>query len=202
MKKKSTFKTNIIYGVLAIVPVAVIFLLLIKVVEILDKITEPLGLESYLGASLAIVIGILLMLIVCYVIGALVRTGVGSWTFERLEKSLLEKVPGYPIISSALKGFAADQTAYPSALVDLFGSGASVLCFVMEENDNGSMTIFVPSSPAITVGTVYIVDRSRVSILDAAARDLADCISQWGVGSRRVVGSQPLIKPDIQGAKG
>jgi len=36
----------------------------------------------------------------------------------------------------------------------------------MEENDNGSMTVFVPSSPAITVGTVYIVKRSRVTILE------------------------------------
>ena len=198
MKNKSTFKTNIIYGVLVIVPLSVIFLLLFKVVEILDKIAKPLGLESYLGASLAVVIGILIVLIACYVIGALVRTGVGSWSFERLEKSLLEKIPGYPIISSALKGFAADETAYPSALVDLFGSGVSVFCFVMEENDNGSMTIFVPSSPAITVGTVYIVDRSRVTILDATARDLADSISQWGVGSRKVIGSQPLNKSDIQ----
>ena len=197
-KRKSRFKINIIYGVLVIVPVAVIFLLLFKVVEILDKVAKPLGLESYLGASLAVVIGILIVLTVCYVIGALVRTGVGSWSFERLEKSLLEKIPGYPIISRALKGFAADETAYPSALVDLFGSGASVLCFVMEENDNDRMTIFVPSSPAITVGTVYIVNRSRVTILETAARDLADCISQWGVGSRMVVGSQPLEKSDIQ----
>jgi uncharacterized membrane protein len=67
----------------------------------------------------------------------------------------------------------------------------------MEENDNGSVTVFVPSSPAITVGTVYIVDRSRVTILEASTMEIADCISQWGIGSRKIIGKQHLEKSEI-----
>lgn len=36
-KSKSVFKTNAIYGLLVLVPTAIIFLLLVKVVEILEK---------------------------------------------------------------------------------------------------------------------------------------------------------------------
>ena len=196
-KKPSMFKTNIIYGVLVIVPLGVIFLFLSKIVEILEKVAKPLGLESYFSTSIAIIIGLLLLLIICFVIGVLVRTGFGTWSFERLENKVLKQIPGYQIISRALKGFAAEETAYPKALVHLLGSEAAVLGFVMEENDNGSVTVFVPSSPAITVGTVYIVNRSRVTILEASTMEIADCISQWGIGSRKIIGKQHLEKSEI-----
>ncbi|MCP4622855.1 MAG: hypothetical protein GY850_04915 [bacterium] len=48
-KTKSVFRTNIIYGVLVLVPLAVIVLLLAKIVEILEKIAEPLQLQSATG---------------------------------------------------------------------------------------------------------------------------------------------------------
>ena len=196
-KKLSMLKTNIIYGVLVIVPLAVIFLFLSKIVEILEAVAKPLGLESYFSAGLAVIIGLLLLLIVCFVIGVLVRTAIGTWSFERFENKVLKQIPGYQIISQALKGFAAEETAYPKALVHLLGSEAAVLGFVMEEKDNGSMTVFVPSSPAITVGSVYIVDRSRVTILEASTMELADCLSQWGIGSRKILSKQHLGKSEI-----
>ena len=197
MKKKlSLFKTNIIYGVLVIVPLAVIILFLSKIIEILQKIAKPLGLESYLSASLVVIIGFLLLLTICFVIGMLVRTSIGAYSFERLENKVLKQIPGYQIISRALKGFAAEETAYPKALVRLLGSEAAVLGFVMEENDDGSVTVFVPSSPAITVGGVFIVDRSRVTILQASTMEIVDCLSQWGIGSRKILGKQHLERSE------
>jgi hypothetical protein len=77
------------------IPLAVIFLFLSKIVEILEKISKPLGLESYFSASLAVIIGLLLLLTVCFFIGVLVRTSIGVWSFERLENKVLKQIPGY-----------------------------------------------------------------------------------------------------------
>jgi len=66
----------------------------------------------------------------------------------------------------------------------------------MEGNDNGSVTVFVPSSPAITVGTVYIVKRSRVTILEAGTMEIAVCLSQWGIGSRKILDTQHSEKSE------
>jgi len=66
----------------------------------------------------------------------------------------------------------------------------------MEGNDNGSVTVFVPSSPAITVGTVYIVKRSRVTILEAGTMEIADGLSQWGIGSRKILDKQHFEKSE------
>ena len=52
---RSTLGT-VVYGLLIIVPVAIIFLLLVKMTEILEKVATPLGLESNFGAAIALVI--------------------------------------------------------------------------------------------------------------------------------------------------
>ena len=79
MKKPGySFKTNLVYGLVVIVPLAVLVLLIAKVVEILQTIALSLKLETTVGAGLAIVIALLLLLLVCLGIGAMVRTKIGT----------------------------------------------------------------------------------------------------------------------------
>ena len=187
-KTKSVFKTNIIYGVLVLVPLAVIVLLLAEIVEILEKIAEPLQLQTATGVIGAVILALLLVLSICFIVGAMVRTRLGAWSFERFERKILFQIPGFAIISNALKGFADKRTAYRAALVQLYGPGTGVLGFVMEENDNGSVTVFIPSVPTVTMGSLHIVDRERVTMLEAGSIDVTNCISQWGIGSQKILG--------------
>ena len=189
---KSVFRTNVIYGVLVLVPLAVIVLLLAKIVEILEKIAEPLNLQSYNSVIGAVILAVALVLTLCFVVGAFVRTRLGSWSLERFERTILKQIPGYEIISNALKGFAEKKTAYRAALVQLYGPGTGVLGFVMEENDNGNVTVFVPSVPTLTLGSLHVVDRDRVTMLEAGSIDVTNCISQWGIGSQKILGSISL----------
>ena len=191
-KNKSVFRTNVIYGVLVLVPLAVIVLLLAKIVEILEKIAAPLNLQSYTSVIGAVILAVALVLTLCFVVGAFVRTRLGSWSLERFERTILSQIPGYAILSNALKGFAEKKTAYRAALVQLYGPGTGVLGFVMEENDNGSITVFVPSVPTLTMGSLHVVDRERVTMLEAGSIDVTNCISQWGIGSRKILGSSQL----------
>jgi uncharacterized membrane protein len=188
-KSKSVFRTNVIYGLLVLVPAAIIFLLLVKIVEILENMAAPLNLESSTNVVVAILLGLLLLLLICFVVGAFVRTRIGSWSLERLEGKILNQIPGYAIISNMLRGFAEKRTAYPAAMVRLYGPGTAVLGFIMEENENGSLTVFVPSAPALTVGSLHVVDRERVTILEAGFMDVTNCISQWGIGLQNILGT-------------
>ena len=188
-KSKTVFRTDVVYGLLVLVPAAIIFLLLAKIVEILEKMAVPLNLESNTSVVVAIMLGLLLLLLLCFVVGAFVRTQIGSWSLERLERKILNQIPGYEIISNVLKGFAEKRTAYPAAMVRLYGPGTAVLGFIMEENENGSLTVFVPSAPTLTVGSLHVVDRERVTILEAGSMDVTNCISQWGIGLQNILGS-------------
>jgi uncharacterized membrane protein len=191
-KTQSVFRTNVIYGLLVLIPSAIIVLLLAKIVEILETIAKPLNLQSAISVIGAIILALLLVLLLCFVVGAFVRTKLGSWSLERFERTILKQIPGYEIISNALKGFAEKRTAYRAALVRLYGPGTAVLGFVMEENDNGSVTVFVPSVPTLTVGSLHVVDRARVTMLEAGSIDVTNCISQWGIGSQKILGGSHL----------
>ena len=179
---------NITYGLLVIIPVAVIFLLISRLTTFLEKIAEPLGLNKLIGAALAVAVTIVLILLVSFLIGLIVRAII---TFEKFEGLVLTRIPGYEIVSNVVKGFVNKETAYQPALVQLYGPGTGVYAFIIEEHDNGLVTVFVPSSPALTVGGIHIVKKELLTLLDASAGDITNCLSNWGTGSNELVGQLP-----------
>ena len=187
-KSKNWFRTNLGYGLVVIVPLAVVLLLLAKVVELLQKAAAAMELESALGASVAIVLAIVLVLLACVAVGAIVRTRLGTLSFKKVEQVLLQHLPGYELLGNILKGFAKDQSAYPAVMLQLHGPGTAVFGLVMEEQDNGVLVVFVPSAPALTVGSVHVVERDRVTFLETNPVEMVNCISQWGVGADKALG--------------
>lgn len=190
MKEKSGHSTasTIIYGLFILLPTAIIFLLLVKITEILEKIAAPLGLESNFGAAIALILAIVVaLLVVCmfsWIVGLIMRRLV---SYQAFENTILNQIPGYQIISNIVKGFFDGKSSYPPVLVELHGPGLEVFGFLMDEHENGKVTVFVPSSPVLTVGNVYLVKRDRVTLLDSSASEMVDCISKWGIGSRNVI---------------
>lgn len=194
-KSKPNFKTKLVYGLIVIVPIAVIIVILAKLVELLDHVAKTVGFHSTFGAGLAIFLSLVLLLAICYGVGVLVHTKIGALSFTKFEQSVLLQMPGYRIISNILKGFAQEQVeAYRPALIQLGQAGTAVLGFVMEENDNDTITVFVPSVPAMTVGALHIVERNRVSLLEVKHREIVNCITEWGIGSNKIVGNKKIIE--------
>jgi len=192
MKKSNpNIKTKLIYGVIVIIPLAIITIVLVKVIELLEIVAKAIGIDSSFGAGLTIILALVFLLLVCYVVGALVHTKIGAWSFGAFEEKLLLQIPGYRIISNVLKGFAEEETnAYQPALIQLGLPGTSVLGFVMDENHNDTLTVFVPSIPAITIGALYIVERSRVTLLDISHLEIVNCMTEWGMGSNKFIGKE------------
>ena len=61
------------------------------------------------------------------------------------------------------------------------------LAFVMEELADGRFVVFVPGSPKPSNGTVYVVPRESVHLIDATHFQLASCISNWGAGTKKML---------------
>jgi len=83
-----------IYGLFIIVPAAILFLLLVKLTEILEKVAVPLGMESSFGAAIAlliiVVVAIAVILLFGWIIGSLMRRVI---SYEAFESSLLNETP-------------------------------------------------------------------------------------------------------------
>jgi uncharacterized membrane protein len=95
-------KKSMIYGIAVLVPVSVLFLALMKLVDILERIAKALHLSSNVGALVAVILAIVLLILLCFIIGTVVRTRIGARPLERLENTVLKQIPGFEIIVNVL----------------------------------------------------------------------------------------------------
>lgn len=177
-------KTTLLGGVLVVLPLWVTTLLLAKALMGMLALVSPVTAQLPPDMHLRRIAAIAIVVLTCFVAGVIVRTGPGLRAKNVLDRYLLERIPGYTLIrglAGRLTGQAADETFAP-ALVEL--EDALVPAFVVEEHPDGRYTVFVPSVPTPAAGTVYILDRHRVHLVDVPFTKAVAVISKWGAGSR------------------
>jgi uncharacterized membrane protein len=171
-------------GLLAVAPIYLAGLLLLKVMKSLTAVVRPLAklLPKWLPAEH--VLSFLLVSIVCFLIGLIVRTATGRAAWERMENSLFKRIPGYGLFRSLtqqLTGKAQDQ-AWKPALAEI--EEVLVPAFITEEYEDGRFTVFVPSVPTPFAGAVYILTADRVHPLDVPFTSAIKTVSHWGSGTK------------------
>ena len=188
MKYAREFVTStVIGGLFIVVPVYLAILLLLKGMKSAATLVRPIAvlLPDWLPAEG--LVSLLLVLVVCFIVGAAVRTRAGQIVRERVEKAFFERLPGYSLLRSLTQRLAndGDATAWKPALVDL--EDALVPAFIIEELVDGRLTVFVPSVPTPLAGAVYILSRERVHALDIPFTQAIRSVSRWGSGSKDLV---------------
>lgn len=188
MKLAREFLTNVLVGgLLVVLPLYLALLVLLKGVQSVTALLRPLTalLPDWLPAADVLSLG--LVLVLCFLVGIAVRTRVGRMLRERLEKSLLERLPGYALFRSLTERLAGEgrETTWKPALVEI--EEALVPAFVIEELDDGRFTVFVPSVPTPLAGAVYVLGRERVHPLDVPFTQAIKPISRWGSGCKDLV---------------
>ena len=188
MKYAREFVTStVIGGLFIVVPVYLAILLLLKGMKSAASLVRPIAalLPDWLPAEG--VISLLLVLVVCFIVGAAVRTRAGQIVRERVEKAFFERLPGYGLLRSLTQRLAndGDETAWKPALVEL--EDALVPAFIIEELVDGRLTVFVPSVPTPLAGAVYILTPERVHPLDIPFTQAIRSVSRWGSGSKDLV---------------
>ena len=171
----SGIRTNIIYGAIALLPIAVSVYFLAKLFGFLKKLVEPLlpylGANPYLNTLLLVVLTIVILLVLCYLVGTLINTQIGALSFEKVEQRARDIIPGYEIVASLLRGIAGNKMSYPPALIALSAPGTAVLGFIMEDEGDDYLTVFVPTAPIMTAGAIHVVERSRVRLIEGSSMD-------------------------------
>lgn len=188
MKRVSEFiARRLTAGVLIVAPLYLAVLLLLKAAKSMAGLVKPISslLPKWLPADH--LLSLLLVLVICFLIGVLVGTRRGRVFWEEAGNSLLEKIPGYGLIRSLTRqvaGESRDKTWKP-ALAEI--EDALVPAFIIEELEDGRLTIFVPSVPTPLAGAIYILAAGRVHPLDIPFTQAIKTISRWGSGSKDLV---------------
>ena len=176
-------KTTLIGGLLVVLPIYLSILLLAKTVAGIFALLSPVTEAIPAGAQLRQILAIAIVFAVCLVAGLVVRTGPGLWAKNALERSVLEKIPGYALVrglAERLGGDAAEGSFQP-ALVEL--EDALSPGFIIEELEDGRYTVLVPSVPTPAAGSLFILPRERVHPLDVPFTQAVKVISKWGAGA-------------------
>jgi uncharacterized membrane protein len=178
---------GLVTGFIIIVPVYLSILLLLKGMSSVRGLVKPVALlvpDWLPGEDL---IAFLLLLILCLMVGMIVRTKAGRAVRERIERSLFERIPGYALLRSLTQRLVGEdrENVWKPALAEI--EEALVPAFIIEEFDDGRYTVFVPSVPTPLAGAVYILERGRVHPIDVPFTQAIKVISRWGQGSKELV---------------
>lgn len=187
MKLRENVLQPLVAGALLLLPVYLAFLLLLKAMKSLAKVVRPLARlmpQSFPGET---VISLLLVLLLCLLVGLLLRTSYGRAAWLKIENSLLQKIPGYAVIRGMTRQLTgqSEEHAWQSALAEI--EDALVPAFIVEELDGGRYTVFVPSAPTPLAGSIYILTADRVHPLNVPFTHAIRILAHWGSGSKELV---------------
>lgn len=179
-------KSALIAGVLAMLPLALVVLVFGWVYGLVAGALAPITAPIRLPLALANLMVVAAIVALSLLLGIAVMTRPGKALFAGLERTLLHPIPGYLSAKDTLALFAGTKkrAAFLSVvLVDLTGHGVLVTGFVTEEHSDGSNTVFVPTSPNPTSGTVYHVPPHALTLTDVPAETALRCVISCGSGA-------------------
>jgi uncharacterized membrane protein len=181
--------STLIGGMFVVVPVYLAVLLLLKGMQSVVNLVRPIAALLPDAVPAEGLLSLLVVLGICFVVGAAVRTRAGRAARERIEVVFFERLPGYGLLRSLTQRLAGDtdEASWKPAFAEI--EDALAPAFVIEEHDDGRYTVFVPSIPTPLAGAVYILDRSRVQLLDVPFTQAIKSISRWGSGSKELIAS-------------
>ncbi len=176
-------KTTLIGGVLIVLPMYLAVILLVKTLKGALALVAPVTNQIPTGVEFRQLIAFGIIVGVCFLAGLIVRTRPGLKARNAIERHLLERIPGYTLVrglTARIAGRERDETWAP-CLAEI--EEALVPAFVVEDLEDGSYTVFVPSVPTPAAGAIYILPAARVHLLDVPFVQAIKVVSKWGTGA-------------------
>jgi len=194
MKKiKAFLKTTILGGLIVILPVLLTFMFLRWAVNLITDIIRPVTVlfldKLHLHKTAADIMVIFIIILVCFIIGLIVKTKFGTFIYRVIEKRILKIAPGYSLFKETIKQFLGqEKTPFSSvALVRVFENSTLMTGFVTDEHPDGRYTVFVPSGLNPTSGIIYHLEKEYVHLVDASVEDTMRSIISCGAGSENLI---------------
>ena len=131
----------------------------------------------------------LLLLGACFIIGTVIRTRFGRFIHGQFEDWVLKLAPGYSLIKDTVLQFLGHGASPFSqvALVSAYANGARATAFVTDTHSDGSYTVFIPTGPNPTSGSILHVDAQFVELIDVPVDEALRSIIACGSGSSQIL---------------
>ncbi len=191
VKARPFFVLTLLGGVGVLLPLAV-FALFVKwlfgfTTDLIQPLTNLVMQWFGLGEIVGDLIVVLFMVATCFMVGLIVKTGLGRWAHRRFDHVLVKLAPGYKTVKEVVEQFLGDND--DDSLMNgevvkawLFGRNipTMVTAIVTSRHDNGLVTVYVPTAPVPTSGITYHIPADCVEPLrgvsvEEAMRSIIAC---------------------------
>ena len=185
MKKLlSNFRNTILSGILFFLPIFFLLGLIQKVWQGLTgfgaKLAAFVGVKGVAGVGAASIVTTILLIIIFYICGLLIRFAfIGNFR-NWIENTLLQYIPGYLTYKVKMEEKLiknADERR-PVFVVTPNGSRPGLLI----ETTGQSATVYLPNTPDTNNGQVWVVDLSTIRHLKGDAKSLLKSVQYSGKG--------------------
>jgi len=194
MKKVAAFiKGKIITGVIVIVPVAIIVIILGDTITKLMSFTAPLTSNMDNGVPIlktlaAILILVLILGLIFFVSGLILKTYLGTIFKKWIDRTILERIPFFNTLNSVVQQLTGvEKGNYTAVEVSLYENENKVLGIHTETLSDGRYVVYIPLSPIVNIGQTHIVPSKNVKVLDITMKDLLEVVSKIGFESQKIL---------------
>src|SRR4026207_1725010 len=97
---------TILGGFLVVIPIYLVVLLLLRVMKSVVGLVQPVAQLFPESVPAENLLSLLLVLMLCFLVGLVVRARGGEGIRERIESSVVERIPGYKLIRSLTQQIA------------------------------------------------------------------------------------------------
>ena len=212
MKKlKSYIGLTLLGGMLVILPFTVLVLVVTWVWNSFGRMIEPISVPITnllnLPPIAADFLVLLSFLVLCLVVGLVVRTTVGRWLHMTFDNWMTRIVPGYRTIREMIKqilGGGDDSLTGEVVRAHIFGEDcpSMMVGILTSKHDNGLVTVYVPTAPIPTSGLTYHIPESAVEYLDnISVEEAMRTVIACGAGSADMLKEHRINKLSGQETK-
>ena len=181
-------KTTTIGGIVFMVPIIIIIVLLGKAFELMLKVARPIDklipIESIGGITVANLLALLAVLVICFVAGVAARNPLAIRFYRAIDNGLLA-IPGYAFVKAhndSMKLGQAEAKSMQPVMVRFDDN--SQIGFKIERLDNGQVVIYLPGAPDPWSGRVVYFHTDRVKKLELSVSEAINNVSRRGRGSQ------------------
>lgn len=184
-------KATFLGGILFLAPLIVLLLILEKGYGIIQKITLPL-VENLprvhvLGIALQELIGIIIIIIICFAAGLLAKTSKAKKLIQKLEDGVLSFVPGYSFMKNMNENIMGLESKEDLKVILVPTDAGWQFAFLIEQIDDNNFTVFVPDAPNPWSGSVVFVEKKDIKEIDMTQKQALACIRKLGFGSKELL---------------
>ena len=191
---KNFLSTSLLGGLVVILPIIILFFFFRWLFNLVTNAIQPLTTlvvtQWQLQEILADVLVIAIILGSCFAVGVFVRTRLGSFLYLTVENRMLKVAPGYSLIKETvvqILGSSRKSLFSSVALVQPFANDTLASAFITDRHADGSYTVFVPTGPNPTSGTIFHLKAQYVHPVNVPIEDALRSIISCGVGSTKLI---------------